>query len=115
MNINTDAVVSFGGAVKASRDGTVAGYGVLFTSPADTDLQNEYFHRETNFDLIDRQSVSVLWNHGITGVLKRRQLARAHPFVDNTGVFVEARLDKNKADVAEGDGLNGFDFQFYAE
>jgi len=89
-----DSLVYFGGEVKALGDGKIGGWGVLFTSESDPDLTEEFFNSDTDFDLEDRKSVSVLWNHGRDPVLKHRKLARANFRVENAGIWFETILNQ---------------------
>jgi len=85
-------VVTGGGPVKALGGGRFAGYGVLFTSADDPDLENEFFVRATDFDLTDRGSVPLMWRHGLDPTFKGRKLARAVPYEDDKGVYFEMRM-----------------------
>jgi len=96
MNNDTDALVFYGGAVKALGDGLVGGYGVLFTTADDPDLQGDYFTKSTDLELSGRESLLAMWDHGLDSVLKRRRLGRAKYRVDDVGVWFETKL--NEAD-----------------
>lgn len=91
-----DALVFYGGAVKALGDGRVGGYGVLFTSADDPDLQGDFFTKSTDLELGGRESLLAIWDHGLDSVLKRRRLGRAKYRVDDAGVWFETKL--NEAD-----------------
>lgn len=96
MNESADALIFYGGAVKALGDGRVGGYGVLFTSADDPDLQGDFFTKSTDLELEGRESLRTLWDHGLDPALKRRKLERAKYRVDDAGVWFETKL--NEAD-----------------
>lgn len=95
MNESADALVFYGGAVKALGDGKVGGYGVLFTSADDPDLQGDYFTKSTDLELEGRESLRTLWDHGLDSVLKRKKLERATYRVDDSGVWFETKLNES--------------------
>src|SRR5689334_21036981 len=57
MDDELNALVFYGGAVKALGDGRVGGYGVLFTSADDPDLQGDFFTKSTDLELGGRESL----------------------------------------------------------
>ncbi|HTG95701.1 MAG TPA: HK97 family phage prohead protease [Pyrinomonadaceae bacterium] len=95
MDNATDALVFYGGAVKALGDGRVGGYGVLFTTADDPDLQGDYFTKSTDLELNGRESLLAMWDHGLDSVLKRRRLGRATYRVDDAGVWFETKLNES--------------------
>lgn len=89
---------SDGGAIKALGDqGTIGGFGVLFSGPDDPDLQNEFFTKETDYDLEDRSSVRLLYAHGLDKTVGSKQLGRASFEVQQQGIWFEASLDRTDA------------------
>jgi HK97 family phage prohead protease len=87
-----------GGAIKALGDqGTIGGFGVLFSGPDDPDLDNEFFTKETDYDLEDRRSVRLLYSHGLDKTVGSKQLARASFEFQEKGIWFEATLDRNDA------------------
>lgn len=103
MNEPADALVFYGGAVKALGDGKVGGYLVEFSDPATKagapDLDGEFFAKDTDYDLEDGKKATVYFDHGRDPVLKRRKLGRVSMKVDDVGVWVEGQL--NRADEYE--------------
>lgn len=95
MNEATDALVFYGGAVKALGDGRVGGYGVLFTSADDPDLQGDFFTKSTDLELDGRDSLRTLWDHGLDSTLKRKPLSRAKFRIDDSGVWFETKLNES--------------------
>lgn len=92
---DTDALVYYGGAVKALGDGRVGGFGVLFTTAEDPDLQGDFFTKATDLELTGRESLRALWDHGLDPVLKRRTLGRAKYEVKEAGVWFETKLNES--------------------
>lgn len=95
MSEAADALVFYGGSVKALGDGRVGGYGVLFTSADDPDLQGDFFTKSTDLELTGRESLLAIWDHGLDSVLKRRRLGRAKYRVDDAGVWFETKLNES--------------------
>lgn len=95
MNEPAEALVFYGGAVKALGEGRVGGYGVLFTSADDPDLQGDFFTKSTDLELEGRQTLRTLWDHGLDKVLKGRKLERAKYRVDDVGVWFETKLNES--------------------
>lgn len=91
-----DALVYYGGAVKALGDGRLGGYLVEFSDPetrtGSPDLDLDFFAGDTDYDLEDNKSATVYYDHGRDPVLKRRKLAKATMRPDDVGVWVETQL-----------------------
>ena len=88
-----------GAAVKAMPDGSIEGYGILFTNKKSPDLLRDYFTKSTDFFLEPGQTEFnvpiVLYNHGLDPVLKGRKLASngANARIDNHGVWFKLQLN----------------------
>lgn len=95
MDESNDALVFYGGAVKALGDGRVGGYGVLFTTADDPDLQGDFFTKSTDLELDGRESLLAIWDHGLDPVMKKRKLGRAKYEVQDVGVWFETRLNES--------------------
>ena len=93
-SIDDDLVVFDGGAIKSLGDGLYGGYGILFTSERDPDIEREFFTKATEFELEDRTSVPVYWHHGLDPALKGRKLSKATYRVDEAGVWFETKLQE---------------------
>lgn len=89
-----EAVVYYGGAVKALGNGRVGGYGVLFTTADDPDLQGDFFTKATDLELEGRSGVLTLWDHGLDSTVKRRKLGKSTFRIDDAGVWFETKLDE---------------------
>lgn len=93
-----DDILAFdGGAIKALGDGKYGGYGVLFTTEKDPDLQREFFTKATDYELEGRTSVPVYWHHGLDPALKGRKLSHATFRMDDAGIWFETKLEERDA------------------
>lgn len=96
MDMNADALVFYGGAVKALGEGKLGGYLVEFSDPetktGSPDLDQDFFAVDTDYDLEEEKSATVYYDHGRDPVLKRRKLSKAKMKPDNVGVWVETQL-----------------------
>lgn len=96
MDNEADALVFYGGAVKALGNGKLGGYLVEFADPAtlkgSPDLDREFFAADTDYDLEEGKSATVYYDHGRDPVLKRRKLARGKMRTDDVGVWIETQL-----------------------
>lgn len=90
----TDTLAFYGGAVKALGGGKVAGYGVLFTTVADPDLQQETFIKSTNLELEVGDRRSIYYRHGTHPIIQDRKLGKAIlKAIDDAGAFFEGELN----------------------
>lgn len=93
-----ETLVYFGGAVKALGDGRVGGHVVTFGSPDATDLENDFFTKDTYYGLDDgKGNTPVIYHHGLDGTLKKRELGRADLKFDDVGVWAESQLNMRDA------------------
>lgn len=93
MNIS-ETIVIYGGAVKALGNLKVGGYLVRFSDPDDTDLEGEYFTKDTNFGLPEPIPLygTVYYQHGFDKVLKKVPLGLADHKIDEFGIWAEVQL-----------------------
>jgi HK97 family phage major capsid protein len=96
-SLGDDALVSFGGNIKAvDEDGRIGGYLVLFGDQKNTDLEGDFFTKQTDFGPFERSL--VFYHHGQDATLKRTILDdNATLSVDDVGVWIEAQLDMRNA------------------
>ena len=87
-----DTVINFGSELKDLGNGKLGGYLVRFGSKDDTDLEGEYFSKDTDFDLEFPGKSSVYFNHGMDQAIKKRVLGKADLKVDEFGVWCEVIL-----------------------
>lgn len=94
ISTGADTLAFYGGAVKALGGGKVAGYGVLFTTVADPDLQQEAFNKSTDLELEVGDRRSIYYRHGTHAVIQDRKLGKATlKAVDDAGAFFEGELN----------------------
>jgi HK97 family phage major capsid protein len=87
-----DTFVSFGSELKDLGDGKFGGYLVRFGNKEDTDLEGEYFNRDTDFDMEFPAKSSVYFQHGMDPAMKRKVMGKADLKVDEFGVWAEVIL-----------------------
>lgn len=95
----TDSLVIDGGAVKALGDGKVGGYLIRFGTASDTDLEGDYFTKNTDFgvewaDDGTGGKSAVLYHHGLDASLKTRKLTEspASLKMDDAGIWIESQM-----------------------
>lgn len=87
-----DLILTYGGSIKALGDGKVGGHLVLFGNDESTDLIEEYFDNNTDFDISEGSRSSIYYDHGLDPTLKTRKLGDGSMEVDEAGVWIEAQL-----------------------
>jgi phage head maturation protease len=89
-----DALVHYGGEVKALGGGRVSGYLVVFGTAEQPDLsmQRDYFTKATDLDIEDGDRKSVYYAHGLDPQLKTKRIGSATVKTDDVGVWIEAQL-----------------------
>jgi len=90
-----DALIYYGGAVKALGNGKVGGYLVRFTDEDEPDLEGEFFDARTWYG--DAATSPVYYNHGLDDTLKRRILGKGALELQDVGVWIEAQLEMRDA------------------
>lgn len=86
--------VAFGDAVKSLGNGRVGGYLVMYGSADQTDLEGEYFTKDTDFGLDWFDSRPALYHHGLDKSIKGTRIGKIDTLKqDDIGVWVEAQLD----------------------
>ncbi len=89
--MSDDLLTSPGSAIKAVDRLTIAGYGVLFTNPYDTDREGDFFTKATDFDLSGRLDVSGLWHHNLDPTVDE-PLGRAAFAIEEEGIHTQLKL-----------------------
>ncbi len=94
-----DALIHFGGAVKALPDGWVGGYEVTFTSEESPDLVDEFF--DVKSDLGEVKEGDCYFEHGLDPMLGKRKLGlnngKTQHRRDAFGEWCQVQLDRRKA------------------
>ncbi len=88
-------LIASGNAVKMIGEGRVGGYLVLWGSPAQKDLQGEYFTPETDLGLNWYKGARpALYHHGLDGDLEATVIGEIDTLkTDDTGLWAEAQMD----------------------
>ena len=93
--LDTDALVFYGGSVKALGNGRVGGYLVRFTSEDEPDLEGECFDEKTWYG---GATISpVYYNHGLDPVLGKKVLGSGSLELQELGMWIEAQLEMRDA------------------
>ena len=93
-SLSPDTLAFYGGAVKALGNGKIAGYGILFTTVVDPDLDGDVFTKETDLELEIGDRRTIYYRHGTHPVIKNRKLGKATlTRKDDAGAFFEGELD----------------------
>ena len=96
---DTDALVFYGGSVKALGNGRVGGYLVRFTSEEEPDLEGEFFDGKTDFGISPGAATGIYLNHrqplqtrdGKYITVKER-IGEGTLDIDENGVLIDAIL-----------------------
>lgn len=94
--MNDETLTFYGGEIKALGDGRIGGYLVRFGDADKTDLEGEFFTRDTDFDLEigEVNRTSVYYHHGLDPVIKQRKIGTGEVrYADDVGLWVEAQLE----------------------
>jgi hypothetical protein len=67
----------------------------MFTSPWSTDRENEFFTKDSDYDLEDRLSIRALWHHGLDKTITE-PLGRATYSVQDEGIFAQLKLKNDE-------------------
>lgn len=91
-SLESDLLVFMGGEVKKLDDRKIGGYLCLFTTPKDPDLANDYFTKDTDFDIYDGERRSLYYNHGMDETIGNRKIGDFTTRKDDVGLWLEAQL-----------------------
>ena len=93
----TDNVIFYGSAIKDLGDGRIGGYLVLFGDEKNTDLERDYFTKDTDFG--DAIKTPIWFNHrqplangSGKSIVVREAIGQGELKQDDEGIFVEAVL-----------------------
>jgi hypothetical protein len=90
-DVDAEALMYFGDAVKALGDGKLGGYLVRHTNHTDPDLTEDYFDAKSNIHAPD--VLPVLYQHGFDKTIGKSILGEAKTGRDDVGLWIEAQLD----------------------
>lgn len=89
-----DFLITQSNEIKSLGDGKFGGYLVRFGDAAKTDLEGDYFTKDTDFDFTDGARTTVYYDHGLDPVLKRRKVGEGSLKRDEVGVWLEFQLQR---------------------
>ena len=91
--MDNENLVYYAGDVKALGDGKVAGYLVRYGAPKDTDLEGDFFSKDTEYGIDEESRLPVYYQHGFDPQLKTRRIGRGIVKFDDVGLWFEAQLE----------------------
>jgi HK97 family phage major capsid protein len=89
-------VLAFPGdrSLKSLGDGKYGGYLVRYGTPKDTDLEGEFFSKETDLGVKDGGSLPVYYQHGMDGQMKAKRIGYGIVKYDDAGMWFEMQLEQ---------------------
>ena len=83
--------------IKSLGGEVIGGYMVAFGSPVDTDLDGEFFTKDTKFYLDWYDRLPALWSHGLDGSHKKEAVGYIYKreLRPDEGIWAEAQLKKS--------------------
>ena len=103
--MNDDTLSMYGGECKAIAPSRVGGFLVRFGSPADADVQGDFFTNQTYYGQAVKGHLDVVYHHGLGRVddianrLGNEIIGNGTIQVQDGGLWFEAELDMSKPDV----------------
>jgi phage head maturation protease len=86
-----------GGNIKVKGKGIVEGYLVRFGNSTDTDLEKDYFTKQTDFGMEfnngDSHKLGLYYNHGMDKTLGTKKIGYGTIKMTNEGLWYQAQLD----------------------
>ena len=87
----------FSPELKAKENGIVEGYLVRFGNPSDTDLEKDYFTKNTDFGFEfkgnESHKLGLYYNHGMDKVLGTKKIGYGEVSMDDKGLWYSAQLN----------------------
>jgi HK97 family phage prohead protease len=90
-------LLHYGAGIKQLGGNRFGGYGVIFSTEYDPDLEHDFFTSETEFWLKDRVAVPLLFSHGLDETIGKRRIGTMSFKQDSAGVWFEGILDQRDA------------------
>lgn len=92
--MNSDLLISFGAEVKATLDGKVSGYLVRFGNSNKTDLEGDYFTKDTDFgrDLSEPTSLNLYYHHGLDKTIGKEVIGSGTVKMTEEGLWYEGQI-----------------------
>ena len=92
-----DYLLHFTNEMKSTASGQVSGYLVRYGNPSLTDLEGDYFTKDTDFGFAttDNENVplNLYYHHGMDDVIGKRPIGKGYIQSDETGLWYTAQLD----------------------
>lgn len=92
-----DYLVHFADSIKTSPSGTVSGYLVRYGDPSLTDLEGDYFTKNTDFGFstttTDKVPLNLYYHHGMDESIGKRPVGKGYLQSDEIGLWYTAQLD----------------------
>ena len=85
----------YGDAIKADDNGVVSGYLVRYGTPAETDLEGDYFTKTTDFGFPteDKVPLNLYYHHGMDNTIGKRPVGKGYVMADEKGLWYQAQLN----------------------
>lgn len=90
--MHKDLEISFLGEIKDLGSGKIGGHCLLFTTEHDPDLASDFFTKDTDFELSNRE-YPIYYCHTLDPKIKDKKLGRGSIHKDDIGLWIEAQLD----------------------
>jgi hypothetical protein len=82
-------------AIKSDDNGMVSGYLVRYGSPNETDLEGDYFTKDTDFGFPTDTKVplNLYYHHGMDKTIGKRPVGKGYVMADDKGLWYQAQLE----------------------
>src|SRR5690349_9262584 len=90
-------LLNYGAGIKQLGENRFGGYGVIFSTEYDPDLEHDFFTSKTEFWLKDRVAVPLLFSHGLDETIGTRRIGTMGFKQDSAGVWFEGILEQRDA------------------
>jgi phage head maturation protease len=84
-----------GDCIKADEKGVVSGYLVRYGNPSTTDLEGDYFTKQTDFGFPTDVKVplNLYYHHGMNREIGKRPIGKGYLTADDKGLWYQAQID----------------------
>lgn len=84
-----------GDCIKADEKGVVSGYLVRYGNPSNTDLEGDYFTKQTDFGFPTDVKVplNLYYHHGMNREIGKRPVGKGYVTADEKGLWYQAQID----------------------
>lgn len=91
-----ELLTAYAGELKSDATGSIKGYLIRFGSPNDTDLERDYFTKDTDFGFPTSASgvpLNLYYHHGMDESVGKSVIGSGIVFRDDVGLWMEAQID----------------------